>query len=1124
MNTIGTFEADKNLKNLTFPIKYKIPKEIGVILVKCPNDNYSKKYPGYKYVPPSSKNIKEFTGYDHDDTYTWFLIDKIKTDFTCGKYKKSLNVTEEWKYTIDKRTSNESEDFKSNCKEKDVKVSSYLEPQNTENFIIIITEDGKYYNTKTISNIKQSEKKKVFLTFKGIYFFKKNTNEYVVSPHLYCNLVFGIPEFVFIVNKDVNEIDKKNFFYHIYKDRNPIEVKIKLKFNNETMLPVYPEFQEIKYQMFGINRKKELKPIWNRARPLSVLKIYDYGIYKFFYECDFCNDVNNTVVNAIIFFGPNKDSIINDTKNIIDIKEFKPGCKKEKYTYAYLKKVTFGVHVLILDDDEYTISEELKGIVFNSKDDITIKMAINELGSQECVYETLLNSQIIEKTIFSEEEKDAKEKEQKNDLHLEHVKEFIDDLFEKSTKNTTAIEIRKMFHDEHENRYFTVVFGIFAIVILTIFIAYGCFRINHVFFLSPYLKERELRRIYTNIYIWWDELQKCNFSSYGESILEPCYTSKKVLKVKKETKVLGYEKTVVKYHFEDICVVDDEKFNATSIFDVYKINSPYLKCSYMICNYPKEEYAKFWEMLYRKDIGIIIAILSENSSLKNVCFSHYWPELSATYGDLTIEKESFDKYLMEYNKITYKITDIKTKNQKIVTIFYVFHWKPNSLPYTEKCIVELRYLVEELAGEKSILIHSEKSPCSRIYVYIYFAAIYNAFIDYSDFYNPKDVILNIRDSIKGGAIGIADYNMIMRALVEVFYMEEYIINKKRYLKYVDAFEQYLYRRSKNKENFGSLLKNFLSFAADFSVLKLIEMLHGMSTLLILNNQEMKKKCSRFYMINDDDELKRRNKYSEIPCQDNFTIDCRSTKLNRDDLNGYIHANLMKYPLEVGKNREIIMCQSPNNHTIDNIVEMIYNHNVCVIAMITSPTSFERNSNPDLDYIPAKISEKITYGDYEIILENQKKSPDEKLIQSFCKITEGDEEGRKFVHLHIKNWSDQSLTKNEPDVLALYKLIIEYAKPNHPILIHCNNGVGKTGTLSMIIHMFDFFDKSEYFDPLMHLEAIRKHRYHAVLREHDFLFAISVLYENYKVQLYEFNPSVYFRFYNICSYANKQKMI
>lgn len=80
-----------------------------------------------------------------------------------------------------------------------------------------------------------------------------------------------------------------------------------------------------------------------------------------------------------------------------------------------------------------------------------------------------------------------------------------------------------------------------------------------------------------------------------------------------------------------------------------------------------------------------------------------------------------------------------------------------------------------------------------------------------------------------------------------------------------------------------------------------------------------------------------------------------------------------------------------------------------------------------------------------------------------------------------------------------------------MVIQCSSGVGRSGTLAMIIHMIDTIDKENPFDPFKSLDFIRQHRYKGVQTISQFFLALCILYQHFEDDIKYVDRKLYDQF-------------
>lgn len=107
------------------------------------------------------------------------------------------------------------------------------------------------------------------------------------------------------------------------------------------------------------------------------------------------------------------------------------------------------------------------------------------------------------------------------------------------------------------------------------------------------------------------------------------------------------------------------------------------------------------------------------------------------------------------------------------------------------------------------------------------------------------------------------------------------------------------------------------------------------------------------------------------------------------------------------------------------------------------------------------------------------------------------------------------------IFSLYKRIISLRIDDY-VAIHCSAGVGRTGILALIIYLIDTINYFPTFDPIERLKCIREHKYLAVQKYNQFVFALVVVFEHFKKQIDDMDADAYDRFLEIAENLYKKE--
>ena len=107
------------------------------------------------------------------------------------------------------------------------------------------------------------------------------------------------------------------------------------------------------------------------------------------------------------------------------------------------------------------------------------------------------------------------------------------------------------------------------------------------------------------------------------------------------------------------------------------------------------------------------------------------------------------------------------------------------------------------------------------------------------------------------------------------------------------------------------------------------------------------------------------------------------------------------------------------------------------------------------------------------------------------------------------------------IYGLYKKIVSLRTDDY-VAIHCSAGIGRTGTLALIMYLIDTINYFPTFDPIERLKCLREHRYLAVQKYNQFVFALVVVFEHYKKQIDDMDADAYDKFLEVAENLYKKE--
>ncbi|OAF66191.1 hypothetical protein A3Q56_06082 [Intoshia linei] len=234
-----------------------------------------------------------------------------------------------------------------------------------------------------------------------------------------------------------------------------------------------------------------------------------------------------------------------------------------------------------------------------------------------------------------------------------------------------------------------------------------------------------------------------------------------------------------------------------------------------------------------------------------------------------------------------------------------------------------------------------------------------------------------------------------------------------------------------------------------------------------------------------------NRYYDVPCIDRTRV---KLKPNKFITSNYIHANYV----DLGQHsRALILTQGPLPLTISHFWNMIWCEDCYIIVMTTR--CIEKNREKCSKYWPDK-DEEINFGDIEVKCIHS--TENEKTIDSTFQLKRNNK--TKFVyHMLYKNWPDLG----SPDVANFLEFIsqlyitIQSKLGQGTCLIHCSAGIGRSGTVAVILNVIENIQTQKKFEIIEKFKLVRSQRAAAVQSANQYIFInkISLMYAK-KMQL------------------------
>ncbi|TKW07247.1 hypothetical protein SEVIR_7G295700v4 [Setaria viridis] len=270
------------------------------------------------------------------------------------------------------------------------------------------------------------------------------------------------------------------------------------------------------------------------------------------------------------------------------------------------------------------------------------------------------------------------------------------------------------------------------------------------------------------------------------------------------------------------------------------------------------------------------------------------------------------------------------------------------------------------------------------------------------------------------------------------------------------------RRSDLSEEFGSL--------SDMGLMKRISVAH--------------------YPVNRE-----KNRYIDVLPFDDTRVKLKSTTTSLTSNNDYINASFIKATEGNRRVATFICTQGPLVNTFEDFWEMVYQYQCPAIVMVTQFDSVKCDK-----YLPLHNG-RGAYGKYNVKIMKKRKDNHQLWLRNVQ--VQNKESGKVHSVLHIEypDWPDHGVPTNTDAVRQIWKRL-HHIPTEHPIVVHCSAGIGRTGTYITIhtaIERILLGDKRSY-DIVETVKNFRSQRPGMVQTEQQYKFCYQVIADELKYLL------------------------
>ncbi|XP_065345291.1 receptor-type tyrosine-protein phosphatase kappa-like [Cloeon dipterum] len=260
------------------------------------------------------------------------------------------------------------------------------------------------------------------------------------------------------------------------------------------------------------------------------------------------------------------------------------------------------------------------------------------------------------------------------------------------------------------------------------------------------------------------------------------------------------------------------------------------------------------------------------------------------------------------------------------------------------------------------------------------------------------------------------------------------------------------------------------------------------------------------------ENKSKNRYANLAAYD-------SSRVKLELLAGDVHSDYINANYVDGNERPkaYIASQGPTANTLNDFWRMVWQENVSLIVMVTNLV--EGGKKKCEKYWPDNNQEK-RHGRICVRTINEEINAD--FVTRTLSVSR-DNTNRLVQQLHYTSWPDHGVPLYPQSMALFVEKIIQRQDKNHPILVHCSAGVGRTGTVILIDACIRMVQSHGRMDITSIFTRMRSQRANLVDNLKQYEFAHLVLLEIFANPKFEISCDKFTEEYNNLKGNNKKDL-
>ncbi|TSK14905.1 Receptor-type tyrosine-protein phosphatase epsilon [Bagarius yarrelli] len=465
---------------------------------------------------------------------------------------------------------------------------------------------------------------------------------------------------------------------------------------------------------------------------------------------------------------------------------------------------------------------------------------------------------------------------------------------------------------------------------------------------------------------------------------------------------------------------------------------------------PKHEtVADFWRMIWEQKSSTIVMLTNLKERKEDKCYQ-YWPDKGCwTYGNVRVSVEDITvlvDYTIRKFCVQYQASD-GSKTPRLLTQLHFTSWPDFGVPFSPigmlKFLKKVKQVNPSYAGP--IVVHCS-AGVGRTGTFI----VIDAMIDMMYEEQKIDVfgffVSRIRDQRSQLVQTDMQYSFIYQALLEYFLYGDTELD-------VSSLEGHLHK-----------LHNT---CAPLDRLGLEEEFKKLTNMRIMKEN--------MRTGNLPANMKKNRVLQIIPYDFNRVI---LSMRRGQEFTDYINASFID---GYRQKDYFIATQGPLTHTVEDFWRMVWEWKCHSIVMLTELQ--EREQDKCCQYWPTEDS--VKYGDYTVEIKAETQCDDTFSLRDLVLTYDPEKETRLVRHFHFHGWPEIGIPAEGKGMIDIIAAVQKQQQQsgNHPIVVHCSAGAGRTGTFIALSNILERVKAEGLLDVFQTVKSLRMQRPHMVQTVH-----------------------------------------